>query len=142
MIGKAEWFCPRRFGWGLGIRKVEGLAYIAVQATLVGAVWYSPLDTTLKAILSTVLIGLFAIDFLDIMNKVYSKLDERERKHQLVAERNSGFIAIAGITAYLLYISFTTPSSGLPSQLYPLVGIAVAMAIAKGATLLYLERAK
>lgn len=142
MIGKPEWFSPRKFGWGLGVKKWEGIAYIGVLIALVLAAWHSPLDATLRAALSTVLIGLFALDFIDIMNKVYGKLDERERKHQLIAERNAGFVAVAGLIAYGLYLGFTLPPSELESRLFPLIGIALAMALAKGATLLYMEREK
>ena len=142
MLGKPEWFCPRRFGWGLGVKKWEGIAYVAVIIAAVWAVWNSPLDITLKAILSTLVIAIFAIDFLDIMRKVYSKLDEREQKHQLVAERNAGFVAVAGLVAYGLYLGFTLPPAQIGQSILPLVGIGVAMAAAKGATLLYLEREK
>lgn len=142
MIGKPDWFCPRKFGWGLGVKKIEGIAYIAAIIAVVWAIWASSLDSSLKAILSTAIIGLVTIDFLDVMRKVYSRLDEREQKHQLVAERNAGFVAVAGLIAYGLYLGFTLPPSQLEGQLFPLIGVALAMAAAKGLTLIYLEKAR
>ncbi|MCL6088822.1 MAG: hypothetical protein M1530_01505, partial [Candidatus Marsarchaeota archaeon] len=129
MIGKAEWFCPRRFGWGLGVKKWEGIAYIIVIIAAVLAVWHLPIGEGYRTILSTVVIGIVALDFLDIMNKVYSELDEREQKHQLVAERNAGLIAVAGLIAYGLYLGFTLPPSQLEAQLFPLIGIGLAIAL-------------
>ncbi|MFA6489805.1 MAG: hypothetical protein WCT52_03925 [Candidatus Micrarchaeia archaeon] len=142
MIGKAEWFCPRKFGWGLGIKKVEGIVYTGVFILAVVAIGMSGLDNSLKGILSAVVIGILTLDILDIMRKVYSKLDEREQRHQLVAERNAALVAIFGLVAYGLYLGFTLPPAQLEAQLLPLVGVAVAMAAVKGATLLYMEREK
>ncbi len=142
MIGKAEWFSPRKFGWGLGIKKVEGIVYTGVFILAVAAISMSGLDNATKGILSAVIIGLFTLDILDIMRQVYSKLDEREQKHQLVAERNAGNVAVAGLVAYGLYLGFTLPPSQIEAQLFPLMGIALAMAAAKGITLMYMERKK
>jgi len=140
MIGNPDWFCPRKFGWGLGVNSAGGIVYIGAIIVLIGAVWNLPIEVNQRAILSTIIIGLVVVDTLDIMRKVYSKLDEREKRHQLEAERNASFVAVAGMVAYGLYLGFTLAPEQVTSQLMPLVGIAVAMAAAKGATLLYLEK--
>ncbi|MFA5246888.1 MAG: hypothetical protein WC408_03290 [Candidatus Micrarchaeia archaeon] len=140
MIANPEWFSPRRFGWGLGIRKIEGAAYIAIVAGLAAGSYYLPVDLSIKAIISTAIIGIAAIDFLDTMAKVYSKIDERQQKHELVAERNASFVAIAAIIAYGAYLGYTLPEAEYSSRFLPLAGIMVAMALAKGATLLYMEK--
>ena len=142
MIGKAEWFSPRKFGWGLGIKKAEGIVYIGIFILAVVAIGMSGLDNSLKGILSAAVIGLLMLDVLDIMRKVYSKLDEREQRHQLVAERNAAFVAVAGLVAYGFYLGFTLPPAQLESHLLPLIGVGLAMAAVKGATLLYMEREK
>jgi hypothetical protein len=140
MIGKPEWFSPRKFGWGLGIRTREGWMYIAAVVILMFAAMQLPIGAGLKAVAATAIAALLALDVLTIMPAVYAKLDEREQMHQLVAERNASFVAIAGIVAYALYTTMTLPIRQAEGQLLPLIGLAVVMAIAKGATLLYMEK--
>jgi len=140
MIGKPEWFGPRKFGWGVGLRTKEGWAYFAVVIAAVLGISYLPVAPQLKGALSVALVALVAIDMLDVMRKVYSRLDEREQKHQLVAERNASFVAVAGFTAYVLYLAFSAQPQEITKELLPLVGLLVAMAFAKGITLIYLER--
>lgn len=140
MIGKPEWFCARKFGWGLGIRTKEGWAYIILAVLVIAGVSFLPLDAGMKMVAVGGLVALLVLDVLTIMPKVYSKLDEREQRHQLVAERNASFVAVAGVIGYALYLSATLPAGALEAQLFPLIGIAVAMAVAKGATLLYMEQ--
>lgn len=143
MIGKPEWFRPRKFGWGLGIRSWQGIAYIMVVAALYGALFAAPLDSGLRIILAIALSAVVIADIMHIMYKVYSNLDEREERHQLVAERNASFTAIAALMAYVLYVTFSASlSSSVPdfSAMALPLGILVSMSLAKGATLMLLER--
>jgi len=71
---------------------------------------------------------------------VYSKLDEREQKHQLMAERNASFAAVAGLVAYGAYLGATLPAAQLEQQILPIACVLLAMAIVKGATLMYAEK--
>ena len=143
MIGKPEWFMPRKFGWGLGIRSWQGVAYIAVWMAVVAAIGILPISLEIRCgLIGLVILVIFA-DTLNIMGKVYSKLDEREEKHQLVAERNAAFTAVAGIIVYLGYVVALGISRNQPpamEQVGGLVAVLVAMSIVKGATLLKLER--
>jgi len=139
MIGKAEWFCPRKFGWGLGIKTKEGWLYIIGAVALLAAA-SSLLPAEYRGAATLAIAALLAIDVLSLMPKVYSKLDEREERHQLMAERNASFAAVALLVAYGLWLGLTLPASQLEGQLLPIAGIAVAMAAVKGATLLYAER--
>jgi len=140
VIANPKWFCPRKFGWGLGVNSAGGIAYIAAIVILIGIAWNLPIELGQRAIVSTVIIALVVIDTLDVMRTVYSQLDEREKRHQLEAERNASFVAVAGLVAYGLYLGFTLAPEQINMQLMPLMGIALAMAAAKGATLLYLEK--
>lgn len=140
MIGKPEWFCARKFGWGLGVKTKEGWAYIAIAALAAIGATMLPLDANAKIAAAGAVVAILVLDVLTIMPKVYSKLDEREQRHQLVAERSASFVAVAGIIGYALYLSATLPKSAMEQQLLPLIGIAVAMAMAKGATLMYMEQ--
>ena len=142
MIGKAEWFSPRKFGWGLGLKTKEGIIYIFGIALIISFVAALPLSLNLKLIAEGIVILLIVIDILDIMTKVYSKLDEREQKHQMIAERNASFVAVVCITAYIIYLVITTipQTTALLDKISFPIGIILAMAIVKGATLIYLEQ--
>ena len=143
MLGKPEWFGPRRFGWGLGVKRWQGIAYIILIAFLYGIIFASPLGNDWKVGIAIVLSALVIIDLLHIMGKVYSGLDEREERHQLLAERNASFTAIAIVFLYMMYQSL---SAGLESNIMDFQSMAlpaiilVSMALAKGGTLLLIER--
>lgn len=143
MIGKPEWFSPRKFGWGLGIRKWQGIIYIIVVGFVLGMLFASPLDSTLKIVAAVIITALVVADMLHIMYKVYSNLDEREERHQLVAERNASFTAIAVLLVYVLYLAIGAAVKETAPDLYSLIPpmvILLAMALAKGGTLMLLER--
>ena len=143
MIGKPEWFMPRKFGWGLGIRSWQGAAYIAVATALFLGVSVLPFAQGEKMIALGALAVVFVADVLHIMTQVYSKLDEREEKHQLVAERNASFVGVAGITAFCIYLGVSgavrAPGFDRTLILIP-VAVLVGMALAKGITLFEMER--
>lgn len=139
VIGKPEWFCARKFGWGVGIKTKEGWLYIlGIIAVVAAATYLLPLEYRLPATFA--IVAVLVLDVLAMMPKVYAKLDEREQRHQLVAERNASFTAVAGLVAYGAYLGITLPASQLEQQILPIAGIAVAMALVKGATLLYVEK--
>lgn len=142
MIGKPEWFGTRRFGWGVSVRTNEGRAYVLVIGLLVAFLWASKLEPALKGGLLAGLFALIVLDILSVMRQVYSGLDEREQTHQLIAERNASFVGVAGLAALVVYLAFTLPAQEIVRQLPPVAAIVVAMALAKGVTLLYLEREK
>ncbi len=143
MISNPDWWAPRKFGWGLGVKRWQGLAYVLVVAFIYGALFASPLDAMIKVGAAVIFTGLIIIDLLQAMVSVYSHLDEREEKHQLMAERNASFTAIAIITVYILYQVMQAAairSAPDPWMLALPAAILVAMALAKGGTLLILER--
>ena len=142
MIGKAEWFSPRKFGWGLGLRTKESVAYVAIAVALVIGASSLPLPVEQRFAIAIAIGALLLADFLHIMLQVYSKLDEREQKHQAAAERNAAFVAVACIAAYLAFVAASSAEGpqALQEKLLPPIAVLVAMSIAKGATLLYLER--
>ncbi|VVB65865.1 Uncharacterised protein [Candidatus Gugararchaeum adminiculabundum] len=150
MIGKSEWFTPRKFGWGLGVRTKEGIVYIMVVAALIAGAANLPIPLEQRLIATFAVLGILVIDILHIMTKVYAKLDEREQKHQAAAERNAAFVAIACLVAYVGYVALTSGTLGqnaqivslsaIPEKLMLPVGILLAMSLAKGATLIYQER--
>lgn len=150
MFGKPQWFTTRKFGWGLGVKSWQGIAYIMAVAFLVSAIWVSPIAKDAKMLVSVIFLAVVALDILDIMRTVYSRLDEREERHQLIAERNASFVAVAALLAYVIL----TMLSSMPTepkapfswdalwnpQWSVLMGLLVLMALTKGVTLLILER--
>ena len=120
----------------------EGLAYILAYVIAAGAVMAAPLASDIRAALVACIIGVLVLDTLDIMRKVYSKLDERERRHQLESERAASFTAIGGMLVLMAYTAISAPPTEMPGRVLPLAGILVAMAAAKGVTLIYMEREK
>lgn len=149
MFGKPEWFSPRKFGWGLGVKSWQGIAYVMAVAFLIAALWASPIAKDAKMLASVIFLSVVALDMLDIMRTVYSRLDEREQKHQLIAERNASFVAVAALIAYVILSMLSNmPSPATPfswgimwnPQWFVLMGLLVLMAAAKGITLLVLER--
>jgi hypothetical protein len=141
MIGKAEWFCPRKFGWGLGVKKIEGFIYVVAIIVLATLVGFLPIAQEYRLGIIAALIAFVLIDVLHIMTKVYAKLDEREQAHQAMAERNAAFVAVVGLVAYAGYISLTSMGSAtLDPMLVVPIAILLLMSLAKGATLIYLER--
>lgn len=141
MIGNAKWFCPRKFGWGLGIRTKEGIFYMAAVAALAALVSVLPISAEFKWIGVAVIVLVVLVDVLHIMTQVYSKLDEREQAHEAMAERNSSFVAVVCLVGYIGYLSLSGADyASYAEKLYLPVAILLAMSVAKGATLLYLER--
>ena len=142
MIGKPEWFSARKFGWGLGIKSKEGLAYLLAIVAIAYVATLIPMPSQYKLAVIAAIIGIVLIDTLHIMTKVYSKLDEREQKHQAFAERNASFVAIVCLVAYIMYFALTSPQNSpeIAEKVALPAAILVAMSIAKGATLIYLER--
>ncbi|HQT44687.1 MAG TPA: hypothetical protein PLO51_01810 [Candidatus Micrarchaeota archaeon] len=140
MFGNPKWFSPRKFGWGLGLKSWQGIAYILVFAALVLVINALPVPLDFRLGLSALVLGILVIDVLHIMTQVYSHLDEREQMHQAIAERNSTFVAVVGLVVYGFYLSLTVKPDALEPLLLPLVAVGLAMAAAKGFTLIYLER--
>ncbi len=142
MIGKPEWFRPRHFGWGLGIRKKEGLLYIAAFIVLALAFVFSPLPTEIRMWAIGLIILVILLDTIHIMTQVYSRLDEREQKHQLLAETNASYVAVVSLAVYLGYLIVTASIENTapdPSLIMPVIIILVLMSIAKGGTLLFVQ---
>jgi len=106
MIAKKEWFKPRIFGWGLRPVTREGWIYVIVMVLLVGGVANLPIDDIIKVILAGVIMVIFMVDVLIVMFQMYKKLDERERKHQMIIETAASYTAVIAIIMLALYQSF------------------------------------
>ncbi|VVB56516.1 Uncharacterised protein [uncultured archaeon] len=144
MLAKAEWFCPRKFGWGMGIKSWQGVAYILGVMALFLLPGILPMSGDMRLAFMVLVAMVFTIDMLMVMPKVYSKLDEREQKHQLIAERNASFVAVIFLVGYGAYAAAALTAKGasqaeMMAGLGPLIVLALCMAAAKGGTLMWLE---
>ena len=135
MIGKPEWFKPRKFGWGLGLRSKEGIIYVLAFVVLFAIINNAPIGEELKLMGTLVLVGVFLIDTLHIMLKVYGSLDEREQNHHMLAETNASYVAVAGILVYALYLTLVLGLEPSSMMVLPLLAILISMSLAKGVTL-------
>ena len=143
MIGNPKWFKPRKFGWGLGIGTNESKLYVMGVIIAVAAVLLLlPTPLEIRLMLTGLIVLIVVLDMLHMMMEVYKRLDEREIKHQAIAERNASFVAVIGLVAWMAYNSLSTyPIRPSFEQMAMPIGILIAMAFSKGITLLYLERA-
>lgn len=135
MIGKAEWFTYRIFGWGLRPRTWQGWAYIGVAAALVLLAGVLPVDDLAKGVIISIVGGMLVVDTLHMMLKLPKVLDERERYHELVVERNVSWAAVASIVIVGIVQSIGYTGSGLPfdTSLLVVLGCMLAVKIASWA---------
>ncbi|MBU0527400.1 MAG: hypothetical protein ABH983_01605 [Candidatus Micrarchaeota archaeon] len=141
MIGKAEWFTTRKFGWGLGVKTNEGIIYVVGILAILALISLLPIDTDLKFIGSAFVIGIVILDTAHIMVQVHSNLDEREQKHQMLAETVASYIGIISLSIFLIYLILTSPNNRPDWNVVgPIIAILLAMSFAKGITLLWAQR--
>jgi len=143
MIGKPEWFTTRKFGWGLGVKTKEGLIYIAAIIAIALILAALPIDGTIKLAAIGIVIVVAILDTLHMMLQVYSRLDEREQKHQMLAETNAAYVGVICLSLYLLYLVVDTGlrnSAPDPLVIMPVAAVLILMSLAKGGTLMYLWR--
>ncbi|HRY91759.1 MAG TPA: hypothetical protein P5229_05530 [Candidatus Gracilibacteria bacterium] len=139
MLGKSNWFKRRKYsGWGLYPATWQGWVYILVAIGLIVIASILPLEETIRINITFVLTIILILDVIDIMRKL--PMDERERIHEALAERNALWvilIALVGGVGWQAYLSAMTKTT----QIDPVVIIAlVAGVIAKAATNIYLDR--
>ncbi|MCL4384080.1 hypothetical protein M1116_01350 [Patescibacteria group bacterium] len=94
MIGNPDWFTIRKWGgWGLTPKTWQGWVYILVMVlplVLVTAIFrLSP--ETIKTV-TLVWVSIIMLDVFDMM--IHLKRDEREEKHEALAERNAAWFIV------------------------------------------------
>lgn len=140
MIGKAEWFQRRKYGgWGLQPKTWQGWVYIACFILPLLIFHILPFwSTQLRLIVTGFWALLLIIDTLDIMRKL--NLDERERFHEAIAERN----ALWGVLVVLVIgMGYDLITNGLNERIYVNPFIAAALIVAviiKAVSNIYLDR--
>ncbi len=140
MIGKAEWFQRRKYlGWGLYPKTWQGWVYIAVFILIAIIIQILPFTTNTKLISTIILIAILLIDVIHIMLTL--KKDEREIKHEAIADRNALWILLAVLIVGILYQSVTSSLKGVvPEVDYFLIAALIAAVIMKAFTNMYLDK--
>ena len=94
MIGNPNWFKVRKWGgWGLTPASWQGWVYIVVIALpLVIAQSVLKVDANTFETLTLVWVSLILLDVFDMMIRL--KRDEREEKHEAIAERNAAWFIV------------------------------------------------
>ena len=101
MIGEAKWFSPRKYtGWGVTPNCWQGWAYTLAFVLPMAIINSLSIDSNLKNILTSILIGLFLLDIFHMMTQI--KKDERERLHEAIADRNALWFIIAVLIIWVV----------------------------------------
>jgi len=117
IIAKSKWFKRRKYlGWGVDVKTKEGWIYIGAFITLlIGLPQLSPIigeDISMGLFWTTLVI--FLIDIFSVMWKL--KLDERESKHEMIAERNSAWAMMIALIIILIGEPLYKYSMNLPYE--------------------------
>jgi hypothetical protein len=138
MIGKPKWFQRRKYtGWGLSPKTWEGWVYILVIAAIAMLIQYLPIDKQAKPIATIVLVAIIILDLVHII--AHLPMDERERNHEAISERNALWAILAALGAGAAWQAITGVMTN-NIQIDPIIIIALAVAtIAKAITNIYLD---
>lgn len=140
MLGKVEWFTRRKYsGWGLTPKTWQGWLYVLIFIIIVSLVQFLPFTQTVKLIITIVIVGVLLIDVIHMMLQL--KKDEREAKHEAIADRNALWVMLLVLIVGIVYqtviaaINKTTPQVD-----YFLIAALLAAVIMKGITNYYLDK--
>lgn len=124
MLGNPKWFERRKYGgWGLHPKTWQGWAYVGVFFGVLLAFQLLPFwDTLTRVIFTTAWALILIIDTMSIMARI--NLDEREKIHEAIAERNALWGMLAVITGGLVYGII---KSGLEQRFYVNPFLAIAL---------------
>lgn len=139
MIGKPEWFSRRKYtGWGVTPKTWQGWLYMALVIIPFAIFQALPFwNNTSRIAVTAIWIIFLIIDIIDIMIRM--KKDEREKKHEAVAERNALWVIMLILVMGLFY---QIMSSSLNNNLIfdPIIAIALIGAVlAKAISNIYLD---
>jgi hypothetical protein len=140
LFARPEWFGRRKYtGWGVSIRTWQGGVYVGAMISLV-VLLSALVDIThgYSLYVAGIVFLIFIIEMLYVMTHL--NLDERERMHEAIAERN----ALWGIMMVLIAgVIFELIHSGLRDGAYvnPFVaGALIVGVIIKSATNFWLDK--
>jgi len=140
MLGKPFWFQRRKYGgWGVYPKTWQGWVYIAVAVAIISLIQFIPFgDAQTKTIVTLILVAILVLDIIHIMIKI--PMDERDRVHEAIAERNALW-AVLGALAAGIGCQAATSAINNSVQIDPVIIVAiVAGLVAKAITNIYLDK--
>lgn len=140
MIGKQEWFQRRKYlGWGIAPKTKEGWIYLFVFILLAIIIQFLPFGNIVKFVITSVLILVLLIDVIHIM--LTMKKDERETKHEAIADRNALWVILLVLVAGILYQTVNSTLNGLTVEIdYFLIAALLVGVVMKCVTNIYLDK--
>jgi small basic protein len=140
MIGKPEWFARRKYsGWGLTPKTWQGWAYIL--AMIVPLIVFQAMpywSAEIRVAVTIVWVVVLAVDIFDIM--IHLKIDEREKMHEALAERNAAWFMVVVLAIGLAYELAANATVGR-AYVNPFIAIALFGAVViKAFSNIYLEK--
>jgi len=140
MIGKPAWFARRKYsGWGLTPATWEGWAYIILMVLPLAFFQAMPYWTPqVRLAVTGVWALLLLVDVIDIMLRL--RMDEREKLHEAIAERNAAWYMVVVLAIGLGYDMMMNAAT---EKIYVNPFIAAALfgaVLVKAATNIYLDK--
>lgn len=141
MLGKSEWFRRRKYGgWGLTPVTWQGWAYIAalIAPFVVFQTFARNFEAKTVMVVGVIWSALLIVEVARLMAGLL--LDERERLHEAVAERNALWAILCILVGGYLYRAAVTEGASL-ATIDPLVLVAIVVGLAvKALTNIYLDK--
>ena len=140
MIGKPEWFTRRKYGgWGIMPKTWQGWVYVAVIIIPFSVFNVLPFWSVKVRMIVTLAWALFLlIDVTHIM--INMPKDEREKKHEAIAERNALWIVLLVLIVGIGYQIARTAITRTMQVDYFIIAAVFAGLITKGITNIYLDK--
>lgn len=138
MLGKPHWFKRRKYGgWGLYPKTWQGLIYVIAVVAIFASIQFLPLDAQTGMTVTILFALVLVADVLDIMRRI--PMDERERMHEALSERNALWAIITALAVGIVIQSYISAASGT-MQVDPIIIVALLAGVgAKAATNIYLD---
>jgi len=139
MFGKPSWFQRRKYGgWGIFPKTWQGWIYIAVAIAIFMIIQHLPFgDMQTKVVAMLVVAAIIVMDLIHIMARL--PMDERDRIHEAIAERNALWAIVAALAAGIGWQTSTSAQNNLQIDPFIIVALVVGL-IAKAITNIYLDR--
>lgn len=140
MIGNPNWFQRRKYGgWGIRPKTWQGWVYIIIFVTIIFGIQYLPFLTTIQRTIGVIFLCLvLIIDTIDIMGKL--KMDEREKIHEALAERNALWGIIAVLAGGIAYQAGSSAIKGTMEIDFVIIAALFTGLLIKAITNIYLDR--
>jgi uncharacterized membrane protein len=126
-------------GWGLFPKTWEGWAYILVAIAIGALIQYLPVvDEQTKTVITIAFIAIIILDVIHMMAKL--PMDERDRIHEAISERNALWAILAALVIGIGWQAGTSIVSQ-NVQIDPVIIAALAAGlIAKAISNIYLDK--